>query len=1070
MNVLMNALTIHSLPTLLFGFLIKSTFLLLAAWAASCLLRRASAATRHLAWSVALGGVLLVPILSLSLPQWKVAWGHVSAAATIAPMAAPQAPLLPSESIDAPAVSRAAPPAAPASHESERLPAVTAVSRAVLVPTSGHQFPILTYALGIGLFVWLIGLSSVVCQLLVGLSRLARIERRSLPLEHGELRLAEDVRGRMGLRRPIRFLRATEASAIAVPVTWGVFRPVVLLPAQSSAWWEECLRAALLHELAHVQRWDWPTQLMGRLACALYWWHPLVWWAARQAREESERACDDLVLGMGMKAADYAQRLVEVVRSMPKGTPSRTVAIAMAQPSEVEGRLNAVLAKGRNRMPVHRNVLVAGFVTGIVTLLPLSALHIAAQTQQANDASVLTGDPVPTGALVTRNTRWVLAAVYLRDVACPRFPDRPITVVVTTDLAGVKHCVFHDKRTGRSFRDSSQIEADLDHLLTEGTQPRLGAAAYSIPIALASMKHVNGQTVSFTPDQRAKADLLESETQGWAGRDFSLIISDGDVEPSATAAHGDGGARVTLRLLPEGQKKLADFQQAHVGEYMGIVVVASSLPRIVTLVGPVNGDGLILGGMADAETQSLVQAINTPDGTEVVGGGIRRASYPDGTVYEADEDMDRPVPEAKGYTSRLPNGCTVGVEAISQLVNKGGKWVTGGSRWTPEGSPLPAIAVGESSQFAATVSSTNGLVPHDAKLHITVPSDSAITKPVSTYLQLEGTASVPWAYTFERWGDRVGHFYPQGGEPCTLRVGIAAGPWRTTARLPFHLSQQELSRASSDSPWPLELKLDDRPALMYKDKQNHSHTEYFLPAGQRLGNVARRLVAVDTSGRTVASSDFNSIPRAVPTISPPSGIASDTSPVGVGIFGICFYGPLLSDVSSIKEYRLETRPYQVVEFRNIQLQPRVTNGKITQAAFDEIVRDAAQESLSNMRRINLSILQYSQDHDGKLPPMKNVALLRRELDPYLKFQDRVIDQATGQPFGPQSGDIFLSHLTDKPYHFVSALSDTPTTAIKRPASTVLFSDVPTVMSEREKGARLVLEAFADGHVKGRAFQ
>ncbi len=917
----MNTLITYSLLTPV-GFLIKATLLLLTAWVACQLLQRASAATRHLVCVAALVSVLLVPILSLTLPQWKIAWGHVSASATIDPIAAPQAPPLPLAPTDAPAISQVAPPSPLASDESESLPAVAPISRALPVPTSGHHLSAFTCALGISLLIWLIGLLAVLCQFFVGLNRLTRIERHSIPLEHTELQIAEDVRGRMGLRRPVRFLRATEASTVVVPVTWGVLRPVVLLPAQSNAWSEDCLRAALLHELAHISRWDWPTQLMARFAYALYWWHPLVWWAARRAREESERACDDLVLGTGMKAADYAQRLIEVVRSMPEGTRTKTVAIAMAQPSEVEGRLQAVLAKGRNRMSVHQNGLVAGIAIGIVALLPLSALRIAAQTRQNDNAAALvTGDVVPTGALVTRNTRWVLSACYLSDVACPRFPDRPITVVTTTDLAGVKHYVFHDKRTGHSSRDSSLIEADLNHLLAEGTQPRLGATVYSMPNALASMKHLNGQTVSFTRDQRAKADLLESEIQRWAGRESALIISDGDVEPSASAAQREGNTRVNLQLLPEGQKKLTDFQQAHVGEYLGIWVVDSILPRIATLVGPVNGGGLTLNGLSVTEAQSLVQAINTPDGTEVIGGGIRRASYPNGTIYEADEDMNHQVPVASGFSTRLPNRCVVEVNEVSQLRNKGGKWVTGGLRWTPTGASLPARSLGENSKFALTVNETQGLVPHNIRLKITVPNDLAVTQPVSTYLQLEGTANVPWAYTFWRWGDHVGPFFPQDGKPCTLRVGVASGPWQTAATLPFHLSQQELPKASADSPWPLELKLDDRPALMYKDKNNQPHTEYFLPAGQRLGNVARRLVAVDTSGRTVVSSDFNSVPRLVPAIGPPRGIASNTYPVGVGIFGICFYGPLLSDVASIKEFRLETRPYQVVEFRNVRLQP-----------------------------------------------------------------------------------------------------------------------------------------------------
>ena len=81
-------------------------------------------------------------------------------------------------------------------------------------------------------------------------------------------------------------------------MTWGILRPTLLLPGCRRVAGRRA-RLVLLHELAHIRRWDFLTQSLGRLACALYWFNPLAWLALAQARAEQERACDDCVLNSG---------------------------------------------------------------------------------------------------------------------------------------------------------------------------------------------------------------------------------------------------------------------------------------------------------------------------------------------------------------------------------------------------------------------------------------------------------------------------------------------------------------------------------------------------------------------------------------------------------------------------------------------------------------------------------------------------------------------------------------------------------------------------------------------------
>jgi beta-lactamase regulating signal transducer with metallopeptidase domain len=94
------------------------------------------------------------------------------------------------------------------------------------------------------------------------------------------------------------------------PVTWGLWRPVILMPAASSAWSCTERDAALAHERAHVARRDWAVHLAVWAVCAVFWFHPLVWWARRALIREAEHAADDAALATGVRPSEYAALLL----------------------------------------------------------------------------------------------------------------------------------------------------------------------------------------------------------------------------------------------------------------------------------------------------------------------------------------------------------------------------------------------------------------------------------------------------------------------------------------------------------------------------------------------------------------------------------------------------------------------------------------------------------------------------------------------------------------------------------------------------------------------------------------
>ena len=158
---------------------------------------------------------------------------------------------------------------------------------------------------------------------------------------------------------------------------WGIFRPVILLPTDAANWQTDRLRAVLLHETAHIKRWDWLIQTITQIACAMYWFNPFVWFAARRIRIEAEQACDDQVLTTGYRSTDYARHLLNITRDVKLANTISRTAVAMARSSRIEGRLRTVLTENLNRHPVTKVVVGVGLLVLTCLVIPMSAVRLA---------------------------------------------------------------------------------------------------------------------------------------------------------------------------------------------------------------------------------------------------------------------------------------------------------------------------------------------------------------------------------------------------------------------------------------------------------------------------------------------------------------------------------------------------------------------------------------------------------------------------------------------------------------------------------------------------------------------
>jgi len=154
-------------------------------------------------------------------------------------------------------------------------------------------------------------------------------------------------------------------------------RPVLLLPTTGDAWPESARYAALMHELAHIERRDAASTLIARLACALYWFNPLVWVAAERIRSLQKRACDDAVLRAGAMPSDYAQFLLNVAAHASGVTRLSRATIGMTHGSSLHARIVAILDPQATRSPPQRVRLVATCASLFVLTILLATASVA---------------------------------------------------------------------------------------------------------------------------------------------------------------------------------------------------------------------------------------------------------------------------------------------------------------------------------------------------------------------------------------------------------------------------------------------------------------------------------------------------------------------------------------------------------------------------------------------------------------------------------------------------------------------------------------------------------------------
>ncbi|MCW3096811.1 MAG: TonB family protein [Chthonomonadaceae bacterium] len=350
--------------------LVRGGVLCLLTAMALLLLRRAAAAYRHLICVLALGGLLSLPLAQRLLPPLQVLKPHSAPT--------PARITLPIEEPDR----------FPATHSNAALPSSQEMPSPQIVPSEATplrppgQVPIAPIATpvypashpfrnvpAVLTAIWGMGAFALLIRLMAALLRLRRLEASSRQTMLGSVPVLVSER-------------------VDTPLTWGIRRRLILMPAALLSGDPAVCESALRHEQAHIARLDWVWNLLSEIVCAFCWFQPGVWWLRRRMRLESERACDDRVLLSGIAGPDYAAHLLQILRSVR----TSEVAPAMAHSGRMEERMQHILDTDRPRRTQTKWLAVSAPFA--LALLSLAALRVSARPAEAKpvtdqDATVL---------------------------------------------------------------------------------------------------------------------------------------------------------------------------------------------------------------------------------------------------------------------------------------------------------------------------------------------------------------------------------------------------------------------------------------------------------------------------------------------------------------------------------------------------------------------------------------------------------------------------------------------------------------------------------------------------------
>lgn len=375
-------------------------------------------------------------------------------------------------------------------------------------------------------WLWICGTPLVLLALLTGIFGTTRLRRRSTELSDERLRGRLDRLGTLlGISRRVGLAVCDQVSS---PLVIGIVRPLIILPpAMISGLAPAQLEMILLHELAHVRRWDNLVNLLQRAIEALLFYHPAVWWVSRWVRLEREHCCDALVLAHDHTPQAYAETLAAL--ALPELAPQFATA-AMAN-HQLTSRICHILNVEERTMNISMRTLFGGIVLLAAGAGGFLLATFRAERSVAADHPVADSEPQraisePEGRLMfgvgVNSDAGVTGHIVLDDgepieELLGLGPDDGVATGESLEIRG-RHAWSANEATGMpnvpEAGDNEQAWASL----TEDGQPEWLRLTFDAPVNAAAVMVYE----SFNPGALARITTVDSEGAEvvlWEGKD-----------------------------------------------------------------------------------------------------------------------------------------------------------------------------------------------------------------------------------------------------------------------------------------------------------------------------------------------------------------------------------------------------------------------------------------------------------------------------------------------------------------------------------------------------------------------